>query len=186
MLGIAWLLWRPTRPTIVAAAFPLIYFLTAGGTTAPMARYALPLAPAFAVAAGAFSAFLLDRPRWRTAAMAVTAVVVATTAFYAFAYMNIYRSRDARLAASDYLVSNVPAGSRILVEPSHGIPPTGAYLRIPTSMATTCCGAPSREQHDYYSLYTLDAYVYLYGRRADAGAEARLHPVAGSTWSTTS
>ena len=66
LLGIAWLVWRPTRPKIVAAAFPLIYFLTAGGTTAPMARYALPLAPAFAVAAGAFSAFLLDRPRWRT------------------------------------------------------------------------------------------------------------------------
>ena len=60
LLGIAWLLWRAggrrTRDRR-AAAFPLIYFLTAGGTTAPMARYALPLAPAFAVAAGAFSAY---------------------------------------------------------------------------------------------------------------------------------
>jgi hypothetical protein len=166
LLGIAWLLWRPTRPKIVVAAFPLIYFLTAGGTTAPMARYALPLAPAFAVAAGAFSAFLLDRPRWRTVATAVTAVVVASTAFYAFAYMNIYRSRDARLAASDYLVSSVPAGSRILVEPSHGIPPTGAYLRNPDFHGDHVLWGAGREQHDYYSLYTLDAYVYLYGRRA--------------------
>src|SRR4030095_2905327 len=50
LLGIAWLLSRRTRAALVAAAFPLIYFRTAGGTIAPMARYALPLAPAFAVA----------------------------------------------------------------------------------------------------------------------------------------
>ena len=166
LLGIAWLLWRPTRLAIVAAAFPLIYFLAAGGTTAPMARYALPLAPAFAVAAGAFSAFLLDRPRGRTVAVAITAVVVATTAFYAFAYMNIYRSPDARLAASSYILSNVPAGSHILVEPSHSIPPTGAYLRNPDFYGDHVLWGAGREQHDYYSLYTLDAYVYLYGRRA--------------------
>jgi hypothetical protein len=166
LLGIAWLLSRRTRPAVVAAAFPLVYFLTAGGTTAPMARYALPLAPAFAVAAGAFSAFLLDRPRWRTVAVVATAVVVATTALYALAYMNIYRSRDARLAASDYLLANVPAGSRILVEPSHGIPPTGSYLKNPNFHGDHVLWGAQREQHDYYSLYTLDAYVYLYGRRA--------------------
>ena len=176
LLGIAWLLWRATRPTmrtnderrtaIVAAAFPLIYFLTAGGTTAPMARYALPLAPAFAVAAGAFSAYWLDRPRWRTAAMTATALVVATTACYALAYMNIYRSPDARLEASKFLVSSVPAGSRILVEPSHGIPPTGAYLRNPNFYGDHVMWGARTERRDYYSLYTLDTYVYLYGARA--------------------
>jgi hypothetical protein len=176
LLGIGWLLWRVARPTmrtnderrttIVAAAFPLIYFLTAGGTTTPMARYALPLAPAFAVAAGAFSAFLLERPRWRTAAVAMTAVVVATTAGYAFAYMNIYRSPDARLEASHFLLANVPAGSRILVEPAHSIPPTGAYLRNPDFHGDYVLWGAAREQHDYYALYTLDTYVFLYGRRA--------------------
>jgi 4-amino-4-deoxy-L-arabinose transferase-like glycosyltransferase len=168
LLGIAWLLWRPTRTAIVAAAFPIIYFLTAGGTTAPMARYALPLAPAFAVAAGAFSASLLGRRRWRTLAVAATSVVVGTTALYAFAYMNIYRSPDARLAASVFLTSTVPAGSRILVEPSHGIPPTGSYLANPNFYGDHVLWGAKTQRQDYFSLYTLDAYVYLYSGRPSA------------------
>ena len=168
LAGIAWLVWRRTPTAIVAAAFPLIYFLTAGGTTAPMARYALPLAPAFAVAAGGFGACLLERARWRKIALAATIVVVASTAFYALAYMNIYRSRDARLAASDFLLANVPAGSRILVEPSHGIPPMGSYLRNPNFSGDHVMWGANTHRNDYYSFYTLDAYVYLYGGRASA------------------
>jgi len=133
-----------------------------------MARYALPLAPAFAVAAGAFSAFLLDRPRWRTVAVAATAVVVATTAGYALAYMNIYRSPDARLAASAFLSANVPTGSRILVEPSHGIPPIGTYRRNPNFYGDYVMWGANTERHEDYALYTLDTYVYLYDRRPGA------------------
>jgi len=172
LLGIAWLLWRTMRTyderrtTIVATAFPLLYMLTAAGTRAPMARYTLPLAPAFAVAAGAFSAFLFERRRWRTPAVVATGVVVATTALYALAYMNIYRSPDARLAASSYLQSNVPKGSRILVEPSHSVPPTGSYLQNPDFHADYVMWGARRERHDYYSFYALDAYVYLYGLHA--------------------
>jgi Dolichyl-phosphate-mannose-protein mannosyltransferase len=166
LAGIGWLIWRRTPAAIVAAAFPLIYFLTAGGTTAPMARYALPLAPSFAVAAGGLSAYLMEQPRWRRAAIAMTAIVLAGTTLYALAYMNIYRARDARLAASDFLVANVPEGSRILVEPSHGIPPLGSYLRNPNFSGDHVMWGATTQRNDYYSFYTLDAYVYLYGRRA--------------------
>ena len=172
LLGIVCLVWRRTRTTLLAAAFPLLYFLTAGGTRAPMARYTLPLAPAFAVAAGAFSAFLFDRPRWRRSAIVVTGVVVATTALYALAYMNIYRSPDARLAASSYLQSTVPKGSRILVEPSHSVPPTGSYLQSPNFYGDYVMWGARRERHDYYSMYTLDTYAFLYGQRATS-AEKR-------------
>jgi hypothetical protein len=166
LLGIALLLWQRTRTAAIAAAFPLLYFMVAGGTIAPMARYVLPLAPALAVAAGTGCAFLLDRRRYQTASVAATIVLVATTAVYALAYMNIYRSPDARLEASRYLSSNVPKGSRMLVEPSHGIPPTGSYLRGPDFYGDHVLWGARRERHDYYSLYTLDAYTYLYSRRA--------------------
>ena len=165
LAGIAWLIWRRTPAAMIAAAFPLLYFVTAGGTTAPMARYALPLAPAFAVAAGGFSAFLLERPRWRRPALAIAAVVAGTTALYALAYMNIYHSRDARLAAADFLVANVPQGSRVLVEPSHGIPPLGSYLRNPNFSGDHVMWGANTHREDYYSFYTLDPYVYLYSGR---------------------
>jgi hypothetical protein len=168
LLGIVFLVWRRTPTTLLAAAFPLLYFLTAGGSRVPMARYTLPLAPAFAVAAGAWSAFLFDNPRWRRSAAVITGVVVAATALYALAYMNIYRATDARLAASRYLQSTVAKGSRILVEPSHGIPPTGTYLEHPNFYGDYVMWGARRERHDYYSLYTLDTYVYLYGARATA------------------
>ena len=63
-------------------------------------------------------------------------------------------------------MANVPAGSRILVEPSHGIPPTGAYLQNPNFHGDHVMWGAGTERHDYYSLYTLDTYVYLYGGRA--------------------
>jgi hypothetical protein len=61
----------------------------------------------------------------------------------------------------------VPAGSHILVEPSHGMPPTGAYLRNPNFYGDHVLWGANKEQHDYYSLYTLDTYAFLYGGRAN-------------------
>ncbi len=160
--GVIFLLWRRTSPAILAAACPLVYLLAAGGTIAPMARYTMPLAPAFAVSAGCLSGYLLDQPRWRTFGRVSTAIVVAVTAAYALAYMNVYRAQDARLEASAFLESHIPRDSRIIVEPSHGIPPTGGYLRKPDFFAEHVLFGARREQHDYYWLYTLDVYQYLY------------------------
>jgi 4-amino-4-deoxy-L-arabinose transferase-like glycosyltransferase len=170
LLGIIWFFVRPSRLTMVAASFPLFYFLIAGGTSAPMARYILPLSPAFAVAAGVLSASLLRQPRFRTAAVAVTAVVIAATAFYGVAYASIYTPPDARLAASRYLVTNVPRGSHILVEPAHSTPPTGTYLQNPQFLGDYVLW-DTQEQSDYYMLYSLDTYHFLF--RTDISADAK-------------
>jgi hypothetical protein len=162
LAGIAWLAWRRTRVALVAAAFPIVYFAAAGATIAPMARYILPLGPGFAVAGGALSAGLLARRRWRPWALAATLAVVGTTSLYAAAYMNVYASRDARLAASRYLWATVPAGSRIMVEPAHSIPPTGTYLTAPSFYGDYVLWGKAAERRDYYTLYALDTYVYLY------------------------
>jgi hypothetical protein len=162
--GLIWLLWRRTPAALIAAACPIIYLLATGWTIAPMARYTMALAPAFAVSAGCLSAFLLERPRWRMVGIAATALVVSTTALYALAYMNVYRATDARLEASAFLESHIPRDSRIIVEPSHGIPPTGAYLKNPDFFSEHVLFGARREQHDYYWLYTLDVYQFLYRR----------------------
>ena len=63
LIGIGWLLWRRDRLALMAASFPIIYYIVTGRTALPFARYGVPLVPAMAVVAGILSADLLARPR---------------------------------------------------------------------------------------------------------------------------
>ena len=179
LLGIVWLLVRWDKRAAVAAAFPLIYFVTAGRTTAPMIRYSIPVLPALAIAAGVAGADWLARPCGRRVAQVIVIATMVTTGLYALAYMNVYRQPDARLEASRWLIENVPAGSKILVEPSQNTPPMGGYM---TAMNfnndyVLWGGAgrqeAERERKDYYHLFTFDAYRYLYTDRYDDAEKRR-------------
>lgn len=162
LFGVAWLLWRRDRVALVAAAFPIIYYIVAGRTILPFVRYAVPLVPALAVAAAVLSADLLKRRAWRPAAMAATVLVAGSTVLYAAAYMNIFRKPDSRLSASEYLHRRIPEGSKILVEPSHNIPPMGSYLSNPDFDVDYVVWGKHGQRNDYYQLVALDTYRYLY------------------------
>ncbi len=179
LVGVVWLLVRWDRRAAVAASFPIIYFVAAGRTIAPMIRYSLPLIPALAIAAGVVAAEWMRRPRWRNVAVAVVALTVITTGLYAVAYMNVFRQPDSRLEASRWLVENVPEGTKILVEPSQNTPPVGGYLKSPDFNNDYMLRggidrrSAERERKDYYHLYTLDAYQYLYRDRYDDAEKRR-------------
>ncbi len=164
--GIAWLIWRRDRLALVAASFPVLYYLAAApNNSAPMIRYVIPLCPALAVGAGVLCADWLRRGWSPLLARAVTAFVVAATALYAVAYMNVFRQPDARLAASRWLLQRVPEGSTILVEPSHNTPPMGSYLTSPDFYRDYVLWGDRNghgERRDYYHLFTLDTYRFLY------------------------
>ena len=164
-----WLLVRRDRLALLAAAFPIAYWLSAGrtATVAPFIRYTVPLAPPLAVAAAVLSADLLRRPRWRPLAMVATAIVVGTTLLWAVAYMNVFRSPDSRLAASQWLLKNVPRDSKILIEPSQNTPPMGSYLTAVNFHDSYVMFYPQTERHDYYWLYPLDTYRSLFNRGVD-------------------
>src|SRR5439155_1166908 len=123
-----WLFAKRERRAAVAASAPIIYYLVAGHTVAPMIRYTLPLAPLLAVSAGVLGADLLASRQWRPIGAVAVSVVVAATALYAFAYMNVFRQPDSRLAASKWLIENVPRDAKVLVEPSQNTPPMGGYF----------------------------------------------------------
>jgi hypothetical protein len=173
LAGVVWLLVRRDRIAAVAAAFPIIYFIVAGQTVAPMIRYTLPLAPALAVAAGVCAGDWLTGRRWRGVAAVVIGCTVLTTGLYALAYMNVFREPDSRVEASRWLVENVEPGSRILVEPSQNTPPMGSYYTATNFRRDyVLWGGRSRreaerERKDYYHLFTLDTYRYLYADRYD-------------------
>ena len=164
LAGIVWLLWRRTGSAWMGAVFPIAYYAAAGQTTLPFMRYAMPLAPALAVTAAVLSADLLRQPRWRRVGLVATTLVVVTTVGYGLAYMNVFRSPDARLEASRYLQQRVPRDSAILVEPSHNIPPTGEYLAAPRFDADYVMWGAHDERHDHFRLLGLDTYRYLYDR----------------------
>jgi hypothetical protein len=169
LVGVVWLLVRGHRPSILVALFPMLYWLSAGktATVAPFIRYTVPLAPPLAIAAGAYCAHLLTRPRRRVVGAAVTLVVGGTTALWAVAYTNVFRQPDSRLVASTWLLQNVPAGSKILIEPSHNIPPMGSYLTAVNFHSNYVLFYPQTEKHDYYQLFALDTYRSLYNRGVD-------------------
>jgi hypothetical protein len=96
-----------------------------------------------------------------------TTIVIGTTALWAIAYMNVYRQPDSRLEASAWLLKNVPAGSKILVEPSHNTPPMGSYLNGVNFYGNYVLFYPQTDRHDYYQLYALDTYRSLYNRGTD-------------------
>ena len=161
LMGVVWLLVRRDRQSLVAAAFPIAYYATAVQGIAPVIRYAVPLAAGLAVGASVLSADLLRPPRFRWAGIAVTVAVCGATALYAAAFMNVFRAPDSRLTASAWLLANVPRDSKILVEPSHNIPPMGSYL-TQVDFNGDYVMWRTAEKHDYYRLYSLDAYQYLY------------------------
>ena len=165
LAGIVWMLTRKNRLALVAASYPIAYFLVAGQTVTPFIRYSIPLVPALAFGAGILGADLLNRPRWRRPAMAAVAFTVIVTGGWALAYTSIFRSADVRLEAAQYLVDTVPKNASILVEPSHNIPPTGQYLTASNFYADYVGWGPDTVKTDYYALHTLDVYRYLYSGR---------------------
>jgi len=164
LLGLLWLLFRRDRASLVAAAFPIAYYAAVAQGIGPFMRYAAPLAVGLTVSAGVLCADLLGRRRLRLAGAAVTLVVCGSTALYAAAYLHVFRTPDSRLTASAWLLQNVRRDSKILVEPSHNIPPTGSYLTNVDFYGDYVLWRNS-ERHDYYDLSSLDTYQYLYDSR---------------------
>lgn len=163
--GVIWLFARRDRRAAVAATFAVSYFIVAGQTVTPFARYGVPLVPALAIAAGVFGADLLTRAAWRRIAQIVVAATLLTTALYAAAYMHVFSATDSRLAASSFMLHRVPAGTRVLVEPSQNMVPFGSYLNATDFYRDYMLRGADATRDDYYRLVSLDTYVFLYDRR---------------------
>lgn len=139
--GFAWIGWRmftarqwPTWTLLMPVgwiAFHITYF---GLGLIKTMRYLLPAYPFLVVfAAGLLGALAtwgwqqgrlhLDRfdwswrpPRWCHPGLVLPVLVVASTVLYALAFVSIYQRPHSRVAASEWIVENIPAGSTIVSE----------------------------------------------------------------------
>jgi hypothetical protein len=150
--GSAWLLMHKNRAGWAVASYSICYYLVSSQTTTPYMRYVLPLGLSFAVAAASLSV-----RAWRT-----TLGVVAITALWAIAYLGVYRDKDPRVEAAAFIERRISPGAKILVEPSHNIPPMGSYREAPQFFTEYVGWGRDTVREDGYALHTLDVYHYLY------------------------
>jgi hypothetical protein len=88
--------------------------------------------------------------------------VAAVTALWAIAYLGVYRDKDPRIEASAFIERRISPGAKILVEPSHNIPPMGSYRESPQFFTEYVGWGRDTVRQDGYALHTLDVYQYLY------------------------
>lgn len=174
LAGVVWLVIRRDRLSLLSALVPVAYFLAAGRTIAPFIRYTVPLVATLAVPAGVLGADLIGRRRGlRIVGIVLTGAVLAVTALYAAAYMNVFRQTDSRIAAARYLRHTLPVGAAIMVEPSQTLPPMGDYYDKIDFYSDYVPWGAETERSDYFHRITLDTYTYLYDlRRSDAEKRA--------------
>lgn len=112
--------WPPTWQLFLVAwpGFYLVWFSLAFAKTI---RYAVPAYPIMALLAAALLFEIWGRvaqrwPRWQLAGAIPLVLVVTMTAAYAFAFTSIYTHTQSRIAASEWIFTNIPDGSTILNE----------------------------------------------------------------------
>jgi hypothetical protein len=120
--GLAWALWRRSRPDLILAPYVIVYFLYIGTWKELADRYLLVIVPLLLLLAVRVCVELvgLTRPRTRRVAVPVAAVVLAVAFALPFAdsidFDRALGGTDTREVAREWIQMNVPAGSLIAVE----------------------------------------------------------------------
>lgn len=119
LAGMAWLAWMRVRVAILLCAYPLAYYLAAGGGYMVYVRYMLPVVP-FLCLTAAVAVMALARGLARVArlpaplvAAALAVVVISASAATVVRFDRLLRQRDSRLVAGEWVRANVPAGVTI-------------------------------------------------------------------------
>ena len=104
---------RRALPEILVLAFFIPYFLVTGWFPVKFMRYLLPLYPLWCLYAAHVLIGMRDRPMGRLRTT-LAVVVIAATAFHAFAFFTIYLRPHVWVTASRWFYANVPARSTVL------------------------------------------------------------------------
>ncbi len=106
---------RPLAWILVPA--PLLLFLYLGQQSRFFARWMLPIYPLLAMLAAWGLFVLVQRVRWRWALAAGAAALCLQGLVYSVHNDRVLASEDTRQLARDWMVANIPAGTKIVVEP---------------------------------------------------------------------
>jgi hypothetical protein len=99
------------------------YFLVIGRSAVKFMRYMLPLYPILAILAGYGLSKLTHRSFVKSHTItvmmvykAVSAILLIGTLVWSLTFINIYSERHTRIAATDWILENIPSGKTLAVE----------------------------------------------------------------------
>ncbi len=130
---------KRTRPDILLLAWFLPFFLITGLAEVKFLRYLLPVTPFLAIMAANLGDKGLTRLRSLSfkpnvlygGGIAAVALIAFATAFYSFAYANVYTEPHPATRASEYVRENIPSNSVLAMEHwEEGLPNLHSYRRI--------------------------------------------------------
>ena len=110
VLSIIGLWLMPKRKNILFFIFYLFYFLIIGRSAVKFMRYMIPLYPMFALLAG-YGLYQLHKHYKLLSYVLITGLLLWT-----FIFLNIYLVPHTRIAATDWIIKNIPKGSTLAVE----------------------------------------------------------------------
>jgi YYY domain-containing protein len=125
-------LMNGSRAELLLLAWMVPYFVITGAFPVKFLRYMLPILPALAVlAARLLDPAVAEATRRNVRSYlrsAITLVVLTVSAWYAVAYLNIYRGPHPAQEASEWIKTNIPAGALLLKEHwEEGLPDLPQY-----------------------------------------------------------
>jgi hypothetical protein len=121
--GAVGLLARHRRLALLLAPAPLLLFLYLGNQSRFFARWLLPIYPILCLLAAwaviAAATWLAARLKWGVAipALALSALVLLQGLVFSVHNDVVMAKADTRMVARDWMVQNIPAGRKIVVEP---------------------------------------------------------------------
>jgi hypothetical protein len=118
--GVALLVRRRHKEAIVLGGLIVLYYLYMGSQSRFYARWMLPLYPALAILAG----YAVTQIRHRVVFAALTALMLVPSAYVTIRNAVVLGREDTRTVTRDWLVANVPRGTKVVFEP---IAPTEWY-----------------------------------------------------------
>lgn len=112
--GIAFVLWRGTRPQRLALLWCSIYFASVGALPVKAVRYLVPLLPVLGLCVAALCEEIGRRARWPGSVLGV--VITLPVVIYGLSFARIYYEEDARIQAGKWIRKIVPEGDAVALE----------------------------------------------------------------------
>lgn len=160
LLGIVWAIGKRRLGDVLLLAFLLPYLYFVGAGYMKFVRYAVPVLPFLCILGARFLVELFEVTAeriWRIAVGTLTAGVVVTSVLYTVAYLNIYREKDARIRASEWIHRNIPPEATVLIDSSSATPLLGSLFFEPKFDASYRRRYAKRKDH--FTIKTMNLIV---------------------------